>query len=132
MSKILIADDDQITRHLLRTLLTENGWDVVAEACDGEAVLPLCERFAPDVVCLDIEMPGKNGLDVLRQLRSRFPEVAVVVISVSAASADIRGALSEGAVGFIIKPFKAKVVLETIGKFGVAAGSDRQLTGYAS
>ena len=114
MPRILIADDDGITRHLLRLLLREHDYDVVGEASDGEAVRELCDVLQPDMICLDINMPKMSGLEVLCQIRSLHPRTAIVMISASATHDNVRAALANGADGFIVKPFKAASVIDTI------------------
>ena len=114
MPTVLIADDDGITRHLLRLLLREHRCEVLGEASDGAAVLGLCDTLRPDLLCLDINMPGMSGLDVLRQIRNLYPRTAIVMISASATADNVRTALGNGADGFIVKPFNAASVIDTI------------------
>jgi len=65
-------------------------------------------------LCLDINMPGMSGLDVLRQIRNLYPRTAIVMISASATADNVRTALGNGADGFIVKPFNAASVIDTI------------------
>lgn len=114
MPTIVIADDDGITRHLLRLLLREHRCEVLGEASDGAAVQDLCDTLHPDVLCLDINMPGMSGLEVLRQIRDLYPRTSIVMISASATHDNVRMALENGADGFIVKPFNAASVINTI------------------
>lgn len=113
---ILIADDDGITRHLLRLLLRENEFSVVGEAHDGERALELCNKLGPDILCLDINMPKMGGLDVLREIRRRQLDVTVIMITVLATVDNLQEALALGANGFIVKPFNAAKVVDTINR----------------
>ena len=81
--RILIADDEPLARERLRRLLVELGDEhqVVAEAADGETALALCARDEPDVVLLDIEMPGMDGLEAAARLAELNPPPAVILVT---------------------------------------------------
>lgn len=127
MPTTLVADDDGITRHLLRLLLREHRCEVLGEASDGAAVLGMCETLRPDLLCLDINMPGMSGLEVLAQVRALYPRTAIVMISASATHDNVRTALEGGADGFIVKPFNAAAVIDTI--VGCVDAHGRRLKG---
>jgi two-component system chemotaxis response regulator CheY len=116
-AKVVIADDDGITRHLLRTLLREHGFDVVGEATNGGDALELCATLNPDVLCLDINMPKMGGFEALHAIKQRSPHLAVVMISSSATLKNVEEARSHGADGFIVKPFRAASVIDTLRKY---------------
>jgi DNA-binding NarL/FixJ family response regulator len=104
MTKIILADDHPMVLRGLRTVLEqEAGWEVVAETCDGLAVLDLVTQFQPDIVFLDVMMPGMNGIEITRQLAERQPQTRVIIFSIHASDAYIRAALSGGAVGYVLK-----------------------------
>lgn len=110
---VLIADDDEIVRGLLRALLRVAGLDVVAEAGNGERALAAYKAHRPQIVCLDIDMPGMNGLEVLSQIRGMSAETIVIVISAETTSENMRKAVADGADGVIAKPFNtARVIAE--------------------
>jgi DNA-binding NarL/FixJ family response regulator len=102
--KVVIADDHQLMLDAIR-LLFEDAEDIeiVGEATLGSQVLPLVGRTNPDVVLLDIRMPEMDGLTCLDQLRKRFPDVTVVMLSGQDDPETIRSALSRGAKSFIAK-----------------------------
>jgi DNA-binding NarL/FixJ family response regulator len=100
---VFIVDDHSFFRAGLRSVLTEHGYQVVGEAAGGEAALPLIERRRPDVVVMDLSMPGISGMDTTRELTRRLPEVVVLVVTVSAAEADVLDALEAGAAGYLLK-----------------------------
>jgi len=104
-SKILVVDDDNLMRELLKAILKAEGFTVVGEARDGQGALQQVERLGPDVVCLDVNMPGMSGLDVLKRIQNVAPGTKVVMISGDASMSTVREAVGYGAVGYIIKPF---------------------------
>ena len=73
---IIIADDDGATRTLLRLMLKNADYNVVAEALDGESAVELCEQFKPDLVCLDVMMPKLTGLAAQKAIKAKHPEIA--------------------------------------------------------
>lgn len=112
--RVVVVDDDMLMREVLKAILRSEGFDVAGEAKDGQGGLVQVERLKPDAVCLDVNMPGISGLDTLKILRDKFPEVRVVMISGDASMATVREAVSVGAVGYIIKPFNAGRVADTL------------------
>jgi two-component system chemotaxis response regulator CheY len=105
--RVLVVDDDILMREVLKALLRDEGFAVAGEARDGQSALSLLERARPDIVCLDVNMPGMSGLDVLKNIRAKFPEIRVVMITGDSSMATVREAVGFGAMGYIIKPFKA-------------------------
>jgi two-component system response regulator NreC len=80
--RILIADDnDTVRRGVVRLLSAESGWKVCGEARDGSEALQKARELLPDVILLDVSMPGMNGLEVARILRQELPEAKILVIS---------------------------------------------------
>ncbi len=102
--RILIADDHGVMRAGLRALLEdEPGMEVVGEATNGEQTLRLAEELAPDVVLLDIGMPGLDGIEITRQLKKKVPQIHVLILSVYEDESLLREAMRVGASGYIIK-----------------------------
>ena len=112
--KVLIADDDAIMRELLKGILRTAGHTVVGEASNGEQAIAMVEKTSPDVICLDIHMPKMDGMQCLEALKVSHPKLTVIMISGEATLQVVQGALSKGAGGFIVKPFNAAKVLDTI------------------
>jgi DNA-binding NarL/FixJ family response regulator len=101
---ILLADDHAVVRLGIRTLLeAEPDMQIVAEASNGLEAQGLVERLKPDVLILDLTMPGLNGLDVLQSVRLSSPETCVIVLSMHASPAYVLQALRRGASGYILK-----------------------------
>ncbi len=102
--KVLIADDHPLMLHgIRRALETSEDMDVVGEARSGEELLALMERRNPDLVLLDLHMPGLDGLDCVAQITRCWPEVKTVVISASDDRVSIDSALHAGASAYILK-----------------------------
>jgi two-component system response regulator NreC len=102
--RILIADDHGVLRAGLRALLNaESDLEVVGEAADGHEVLRLVPELRPDVVVLDISMPGPDGIDVTLQLKELLPDTRVLVLTVHEDESLLRAAVRAGASGYIIK-----------------------------
>lgn len=113
-SKVLVVDDDTLMRELLKAILKAEGFHVVGEARDGQAAISLLGRLNPDVVCLDVNMPGMSGLEVLKAIQSAAPQTKVVMITGDASMATVREAVGYGAAGYIIKPFNQVRVGATV------------------
>jgi DNA-binding NarL/FixJ family response regulator len=102
--KVLIVDDHRLMLSAIESLLSRDAdIDVVGTADTGERVLALVGQTAPDVVLLDVRMPGMDGLAVLERLRAEHPRVAVVMLSGIDDPALVRGALERGAAAFVLK-----------------------------
>lgn len=103
-TRIVLADDHAVVRQGLRAALgAEPGFEIVGEVADGLAVAEACEKLAPDVLVLDLMMPGLGGLDVAREVRRRTPKVAILVLSMHAEEAYVIAALRNGASGYVSK-----------------------------
>ena len=104
MTTIVLADDHQIVRQGLRALLeAEPDFSITGEAADGLEVADLVQSVQPDVLILDIKMPGLNGLEVVRHVRRRTPDTYVVILSMYANEAYVMEALRNGAAGYVLK-----------------------------
>jgi two-component system chemotaxis response regulator CheY len=111
---VLIADDDDLARHVLRMLLRELEYEVVGEAHDGTGVLNLIDQHEPHVLCLDLNMPRMGGMEVLRMVRQQHPGLVIIIISGASTKDNVREALALGAAGFVVKPFNANKLNELI------------------
>ena len=104
--RVVVADDSAFMRRLIADALTERGAQVVGVGKDGDEALALCAQHRPDVLSLDLAMPGRDGIGVLRELRRIGSPVAVVVVSAFSPAHGARAvdALAEGAVELVAKP----------------------------
>ena len=116
MPKILIIDDEEMVRDVLRQTLEREGYDVQA-AADGEKGLSLFETWKPDLVITDILMPGKEGLETIRELRAVDPDVQIIAISGGGDRGDLnflRAASMFGAVRTLSKPISRDDLLPMV------------------
>lgn len=101
--RVLICDDHPVFRDGLRLLLEELGMDVVAETATGEAAVGAAADVRPDVVVMDLHLPGLSGVDATRAIRSAHPEIAVLVLTMLEDDAALLAALRAGAHGYLLK-----------------------------
>jgi DNA-binding NarL/FixJ family response regulator len=101
---IVLADDHPIVRRGIQTLFErERDFSIVGVAADGLETVRLTERLKPDILVLDLMMPGLSGLEALRILRERSPRTRIVVLSMYSSNAFIAKALQNGAIGYVLK-----------------------------
>ncbi len=117
-TRVILVDDHALVRAGIRALIGMiDSIEVVAEAGDGSEALRQIEKFSPDVVLLDITMPGMSGFEVLKQISARFPQARVIVLTMHEAREYAIQALRAGAAGFISKSAAAaelKQAIETV------------------
>ncbi len=116
MSKILIVDDAAFMRMMLKDILTKNGHEVVGEGVNGSDAVEKYKSLSPDVVTMDITMPEMDGIAALKAIKALDPNAKVVMCSAMGQQAMVLESIQSGAKDFIVKPFQAEKVLETIGK----------------
>src|SRR5947207_5017748 len=100
---VLIVDDHPLTREALSALLTQHGFSVVGQASDGEEAIGSARRLQPQLVLLDLSMPGLSGLEALPRLREAAPACEVVVLTASGTEENLMGAIRGGAAGYLLK-----------------------------
>jgi CheY-like chemotaxis protein len=110
---VLVSDDDPYMRRLLRAFLIRAGYHVV-EAADGNDVILVIESEQIDVVILDKEMPGMNGLDVLSYLRQRCSRIPVILITAFGGPEVAEESRRRGACRYVEKPFRVAAIVETV------------------
>ena len=102
--RVLLADDHEMVRKGLRSILdAEADLEVIGEAKDGREALKEAKRLLPDIVVMDITMPGLNGLDATRQLKKQFPQMPIVVLSMHTEKEYVLEVLRAGASGYVVK-----------------------------
>ena len=120
--RVVLADDSELYRRDLRKRLDrEPGLEVVAEAEDGEAALRLARELAPDVVILDVVMPGASGIETTRRIVASCPEVKVIGLSMHADKRFVSGMLEAGARDYFLKDGDFRELVK--GAFTAAGGS---------
>ncbi|UCV05566.1 response regulator [Dechloromonas denitrificans] len=113
--RILLADDHQMFREALRILLERNpDFEIVAETGDGLEVLALARDSAPNIICLDIDMPGLNGIEITRQLAAAHPTIKIIALSVFSDRGYIADMLSAGASAYVTKAAAGAELLRAI------------------
>ncbi|MFY9822115.1 MAG: response regulator transcription factor [Thermoanaerobaculia bacterium] len=106
--RILIADDHTLFRDSLRSLLTSRGFEIVGEAREGREAVELARRLQPDIVLMDLSMPGLDGLSATRLISAEMPQVKVVVLTGSDDDAKLFEAIKSGAQGYLLKNLESK------------------------
>lgn len=116
---VLITDDTAFMRMTLRNVIEKNGYDVVGEAGDGEQAVELYKELRPDMVTMDITMPKMDGITAIKEIMKIDPEAKIIVCSAMGQKPMVIEALSAGAKDFLVKPFDAERVVESLRKIGV-------------
>ena len=127
MSKatVLLVDDHVVVRQGLKALLAdEPDIEVIGEASNGREALDRLAELAPDVILMDISMPGLNGIEATRQIQQRYPDVRVVVLSMHANEEYVFQVLQAGASGYVLKQSDSLEVLTAI-RAAVAGGRSK-------
>lgn len=130
MIKVLLADDHSIVRAGLRRLIEESGdMTVVAEAADGREALRAVESAPPDVVVVDLSMPGLDGLEVISRLHTAFPSLPLLVLTMHEEAQYVVRAIEAGAMGYLTKQAAPEQLVNAIRK---VVGGSRFLTDEAA
>jgi len=114
VARILIVDDSIIMRRNLKTILTQAGHSVIAEASNGKEAFIEYEKCMPDLVTMDITMPIMNGIDAVKNIIDRFPEAKIIMISALDQRNMVFEALENGAKHYIVKPITPDDVCGTV------------------
>ncbi|MFO0901109.1 MAG: response regulator [Pirellulales bacterium] len=112
--RVLVCDDSILMRRLVGDCLTSAGWEVAAEASDGQQAIDKYQTIRPDAVTMDIVMPGTDGLTALAKILELDPAAKVVVISALNQTKLISDAIRKGAQDFIAKPFLPEQLQQTL------------------
>lgn len=117
MIRVLLAEDQGMMRGALAMLLgLEDDIEVVAQVGTGDEVLPAALRARPDVALLDIEMPGRSGLDAAADLRGKLPDCKVLILTTFGRPGYLRRAMESGASGFLVKDSPVEELADAIRK----------------
>lgn len=107
---VVVVDDNDTTRAMLRGILRQDGLEVVGEAKDGESALEVVRKLKPGLVCLDVQMPGSSGLEVLQTIKAELPSVRVLMVTGATGRETVQAAIAAGASAYVVKPFNAASV----------------------
>lgn len=119
--ELLLVDDHRMLREGLRRSLSDAGFDVVGEADSGPSAIAAVRELRPDVVLMDVSMPGMDGVTATRLIHDEHPDVAVVMLTMHADESVIADALAAGAVGYLVKDCSTDEIVETL---RLAAGGE--------
>ncbi|MBN2467335.1 MAG: response regulator [Deltaproteobacteria bacterium] len=116
MKKIMIADDEEMIRSLVSATLEDDEY-IIIEASDGERALTLAQEEKPDLLLLDVKMPGKSGFEVCRTLKSdpKTKSVYIIMLTGQSRAKDIKEGKQAGADDYFTKPFSPLSLLKKIG-----------------
>lgn len=114
MKKIMIVDDSLIIRIRLKDLFESRGFKVVAEAETGEKAIMKFKESKPDIVTMDIVLPGISGIEAVEKLMEMDPKVKIIMLSGAAQRGMILKAIKSGAINYIIKPFNESKVMDVV------------------
>jgi DNA-binding NarL/FixJ family response regulator len=113
--RILVADDHLVYRIGIRSLIcTEPGFEVVGEASDGAAAIELYRKLRPDVLLLDLRMPQKGGIEVVRSVRKEFSDARILIVTSYQTEEEIFQVLQAGALGYILKDMGREMLIGAI------------------
>ena len=116
MAKILIVDDAAFMRMMIKDILTKNGYEIAAEAENGQKAVEKYAETKPDLVLMDITMPEMDGIQALKKIKEIDGGANVIMCSAMGQQAMVIEAIQSGAKDFIVKPFQAERVLEAVKK----------------
>lgn len=114
--KVMIVDDAAFMRATLKDVLANNGYEVAAEAVNGEDAVEKYKTFNPDCVLMDITMPEMDGLAATQEIVAHDPKAVIIMCSAVGQQQNVMEAISLGAKDFVVKPFKPERVIEAIKK----------------
>jgi DNA-binding NarL/FixJ family response regulator len=112
--RVMLVDDHALVRSAVRGALEAPDIEVVAEAASAEAAFDEALRSRPDVILLDVDMPGMSGLQLIRELRPRLPDTQIVMLSVSGDDRNVLEAMRHGATGYLTKDLGPEALQRTV------------------
>ena len=114
MAKIMVADDSDAIRQVIRDIMTIGEHQIVAEAIDGDEAVAKFSETSPDLLLLDLAMPKKDGLTVVKEIMAKHPDAKIILITASDNQAVIKECIKVGALTSISKPFDFDNVLKVV------------------
>lgn len=116
MARVLVTDDAMFMRLMIKTTLSEGGHEIVAEASNGKEAVEQYNKYLPDVVTMDITMPGMDGIEAVKAIVTKHPDAKIMMCSALGQESLVIDAIKAGAKSFVVKPFQKDRVLEAIAK----------------
>jgi len=130
MLKVLIVDDSLIMRRNIKKYLTSLGHDIIGEAKNANEALEFCKENKPNLITMDISMPGMSGIEVINKIRNISQYFSIIMITSYGNNSIVKSALQEGAQGYILKPVTAEKLYESISKIYPEYLKDDDLENY--
>jgi DNA-binding NarL/FixJ family response regulator len=112
--RVMVVDDHPLVRAAIARAIAGNGMVVVAEASTAEEALTLAPQVAPDILLLDIALPGMSGVELVRELAPRLPSTRIVMLTVSSAERDVMDAMRYGASGYLTKDLSPEALVRSL------------------
>jgi DNA-binding NarL/FixJ family response regulator len=112
--RLMLADDHRMLREGLRRSMTDQGFDVVGEARDGEEAIRLAEQLQPEVILMDVTMPEVDGVEATRQIRQQFPDIRIVMLTMHADQEVLAAAIRAGASGYLVKDCSTEEIASAV------------------
>jgi DNA-binding NarL/FixJ family response regulator len=112
--RLMLADDHRMLREGLRRSMTEQGFDVVGEARDGDEAVRLADELQPDVILMDVTMPEMDGVEACRQVRTQQPDTKVVMLTMHADQEVLANAIRAGACGYLVKDCSTEEIASAV------------------
>lgn len=116
MKRVLIVDDAAFMRSAIKTMLENNGFDVVGEAENGLSAINKYKELTPDIVTMDITMPEMSGIEALKKIKEYDSKAKIIMVSAMGQEVMVRESIINGAKSFIVKPFLEEQVVKTLNK----------------
>jgi len=114
--RILLVDDSKVSRSSLKDILIKNGYEVAGEAGNGKAAVEQYGELQPDLVLMDVIMPEMDGVEALKKIKALDPDARIIMLAAVGQQAMVMEAIQIGAVDFVVKPFQADRILESVKK----------------
>jgi two-component system chemotaxis response regulator CheY len=115
-NKILVVDDATFMRMMIRDILTGNGYEIVAEAADGNEAVARYKALKPDLVLMDITMPEMDGIRAVKEIIREDPDAKIIMCSAMGQQAMVIQSIQSGALDFVVKPFHPDRVIDAVNR----------------
>ena len=113
----MICDDAAFMRMMIKDILTKNGYNIAGEAENGQKAVEKYAELKPDLVLMDITMPGKNGLEATKEITEYDSNANIIMVSALGQQSKVFEAIAAGAKDFVVKPFEPDKIIECIAKY---------------
>lgn len=127
--KAIVVDDAPFMRETLKKILSDNGYEVIGEAEDGNELLKILKTKKADIITLDVNMPGMGGIEALEHVRNDYPNINVFMCTAVTDKDIVDSALALGASGYVTKPFLPETIIASLSmKYWAKAQSSKKYT----